>query len=210
MNYFTTTLLNLGGYKMLNNIEIYKEILVGKRKRFPKRFWVDNGKENARIIFKYLIEEILQLSQVELLNNFNYDTVSQYKLTAPYDRFYNQCIGNLIKDIYPNLIKGKNLPMREVSKIKMSIIQKNLSPEKRERITKGSRENRYTKEYAKKLSDTKLGEINPQHKLKTEQVIEIKELWSTGIYTTASLGEKYKISRQSIADIVYGRTWKHV
>lgn len=195
---------------MLNNIEIYKEILEGKRDRFPKGFWIDNGKENARTIFKYLIEEILQLNQVGLLNNFNYSTISEYKLTTPYDRFYKQCIGSLIKDIYPSLIKGKNLPTREMSKVKMSIAHKNLSVEKRKRINKGIRENRYCKEYAKKLSDTKLGESNPQHKLKVEQVIEIKKLWVTGVYTTATLGEKYKISRQSIADIIYGRTWKSI
>lgn len=70
--------------------------------------------------------------------------------------------------------------------------------------------NNYSKEYLKKLSDTKLGELNPQHKLNVGKVIEIKKLWSYGFYTTASLGEKFGIKRQTIADIVYGRTWKQV
>jgi len=92
----------------------------------------------------------------------------------------------------------------------MSISAKNMTVAKRENIIKGIREKRYCKEYAKKLSDGKLGELNPQHKLKTEQVIEIKKLWNIGTYTTTSLGESFGVKRQTIADIVYGRTWKQV
>jgi len=68
----------------------------------------------------------------------------------------------------------------------------------------------YSEEYLKKLSITKTGELNPSHKLTVEQVKEVKRLWKLGIYTTASLGAEFNISRQSIADIVYGRTWKHL
>jgi len=68
----------------------------------------------------------------------------------------------------------------------------------------------YSREYLKKLSNKKIGELNPSHKLTIENVIEIKKLWSLGDYTTTSLGKKFNISRQSIADIVYGRTWKHL
>lgn len=193
-----------------NEVAIYKEILDNSRKRFLINFWDDNGKEKAKKIFKYLFEDILKWDVEKIVTHFNYEMVCQYKLTSPYKKYYNGAIGNIVNDIYPDYLKGKRIPFTDKTKIKISIAQKNLSIEKRESITKGARENRYTKEYAKKLSDTKLGEINPQHKLKTEQVIEIKKLWATGIYTTTYLGEKFKISRQSIADIVYGRTWKHL
>lgn len=104
----------------------------------------------------------------------------------------------------------KRKKMTEETKLKISLSQKNLSREKRERINYGIRNNRYTKEYAKKLSDTKLGETNPQAKLTEEKVILIKQLWKTGRYTTTTLGEKFNMSRQSINDIVRNRTWKHI
>ena len=110
------------------------------------------------------------------------------------------------------LTKKKNgtLSPSPETRLKISIAQKNLSPEKRERINHGIRTKRYNEEYAKKLSDTKLGEINPQAKLTANKVKEIKKLWNTGNYSTASLGKRFQISRQSVADIVKGRTWKHV
>lgn len=191
-----------------NGIEIYKAILNKDRKQFPINFWQDNGKEKADIIFKYLIEEILKWDINETINEFNYGIVSKYHLVTPLNLFYNQCVGNIIRSIYPNVI-GQRI-ITDKNRNNLSISHKNLSLEKREKIRYGQRHNRYSEDYAKKLSDTKLGEINPQHKLKTEQVIEIKRLWATGHYSTTSLGEKFNISRQSVADIVYGRTWLHV
>lgn len=190
-------------------IEEYKNVLSGKRKRFTRGFWETKQEEKARIVFKYLFEEILKWDIDRIINEFDSKTVSEYNLGTPFNIVYGKCVGNVIKDIYPDSI-GLRLPMKKETKLKISNAQKNLSPEKRERITRGQRENRYCEEYAKKLSDTKLGEINPQHKLKTEQVIEIKKLWETKEYTTTSLGEKFGVKRQTIADIVYGRTWKHV
>ena len=103
---------------------------------------------------------------------------------------------------------GKSLS--EETKKKISIAQKNLPPEKRENINNGIRYKRYTEEYGKKLSDTKLGEVNPQAKLTEEKVRHIKFLWKKGTDSTTVLGNMFNISRQAVADIVYGRTWKHI
>jgi hypothetical protein len=195
---------------MMNNyIEEYKKLLNGEREKFPKGFWDSCSKENREEIFKYLFDEVLQWNLDKLIKELDYKTILKYHLGHAFSKYYNKAIGTLIKSIYPNSIEN-NLPAKESTKLKISNAQKNLSPEKRERILRGQRENRYTAEYAKKLSDTKLGEVNPQHKLKTEQVMEIKKLWETKEYTTTSLGEKFGVKRQTIADIVYGRTWKHV
>lgn len=106
--------------------------------------------------------------------------------------------------------RNGTLQRTEETKRKISIAQKNLSPEKRANILYGQRNNRYSPEYAKKLSDTKLGTINPQSKLTEKDIVEIRKLWATGNYTTTTIADKYPVSRQSIADIVYGRTWKQV
>lgn len=193
---------------MHDAIEIYNKILDKNLKRFPRNFW--NDKEKSNLIFKYLIDDILHCNNEQIFNNFNYKIIVKYKLTSPFEKFYNKSISNLLNEIYPNLIQGKRLPVAEKTKNKISIAQKNLSKEKREKITKGARENRYCKEYAKKLSDTKLGELNPRHKLIESQVIEIRRLWETKIYTAQSLGDKFGVKRQTITDIVYGRTWKYL
>jgi hypothetical protein len=191
-------------------IDIYKQVLNGKRKRFPKYFWDYKGEEKSEIIFKYLFEEVLKWDGERIIKDFNYDMVSEYKLTSPFCEYYNRAIGNILNNIYPELLNGQRLPVTDETCKKISIAQTNLSKEKRENITRGSRENRYCEEYAKKLSDTKLGESNPQHKLKAEQVMEIKRLWATGIYTCVSLQDMFEVKRQTISDIVHGRTWKHL
>lgn len=195
---------------MKNPIDIYKDILNGKRLRFPKNFWDDKGKEKSDIIFKYLIEEILEWDSNELIENFNYEIVSNYKLTSPYCNYYNRSLGNLINSIYPDLLKGGRIPVSEDTCKKISIAQLNLSKEKRENIIIGIRENRYCEEYAKKLSETKIGESNPNHKLKAEQVIKIRNLWVTGNYSCIKLQDMFGVKRQTISDIVYNRTWKHL
>jgi DNA-binding XRE family transcriptional regulator len=79
-----------------------------------------------------------------------------------------------------------------------------------EKIKYGIRNNRYNNEYAKKLSETKLGTLNPQSKLNTEKVIKIMELYKTGNYNSQTLGELFNVKRQTINDIISGRCWSHV
>jgi hypothetical protein len=117
---------------------------------------------------------------------------------------------NTANTISDNTIVKKRKKMTDETKRKISEAQKNLSDEKRERINYGIRNNRYSEAYAQKLSFSKIGETNPQSKLTEDKVIKIKELWNTGYYSTTVLGGKFGVSRQSIADIVYGRTWKYL
>jgi len=54
------------------------------------------------------------------------------------------------------------------------------------------------------------GEKASGAKLTEGQVLEIRELYKTRKYTYNSLGEIYKISYQSISDIIKRRTWTHI
>lgn len=194
---------------MNNYIKIYLDILNCNIKRFPRKFWINNGKEKSIVIFKYLLENILNYNNNTIFN-INYDIISKYKLTSPYSKYFNCCVGTLIKNIYPDLIKGKHIPVSDKTKEKLSYAQKHLSKYKREKINQGIRNKKNNKEYIQKLSITKQGENNPKHKLTENQVKQIKKLWNTKIYSTTTLGYKFNISRSSIADIVYNRTWKHI
>ena len=63
--------------------DIYKEVLGGVRLKFPKFFWSEGGTVNlyhAKVITKYLIEDILEWNRVEVTNIFSADLLRQYKL----------------------------------------------------------------------------------------------------------------------------------
>lgn len=53
------------------------------------------------------------------------------------------------------------------------------------------------------------GESHKMSKLKDEQVREIYALRNTPLNFTR-MGKKYNVSRNQIADIVYGRSWQHI
>ena len=95
-------------------------------------------------------------------------------------------------------------------KIRQSNLKENLSKEALKNKSIGCTKRSQRKEYLDKLCKANRGENALNHKIKEEDVREIKRLWETGAYTTTAIADKYPISRQSVADIVYGRTWKHV
>lgn len=192
----------------MNIYDIYEEVLSNKRKRFPNKFWAnENSKENGILLLRYIVKKN-KLTEKEIQDiNLNKLT-KDFKLTGLY-QLYNKKLLCLLKDSFPN-IKFVNYYEKEEYKKRRSEITKNFSPEQWNRIKHGIKHNRYSQEYAEKLSKQKQGELNYSAKLKTEQVIEIRKKWSTGNYSTQSLGNLYGVKRQTIADIVYCRTWKHL
>lgn len=54
------------------------------------------------------------------------------------------------------------------------------------------------------------GSTHPQAKVTEKDVVDIRELYTTGEYTYSSLGRKYNISPAIVSDIIKRRTWKHV
>lgn len=95
-------------------------------------------------------------------------------------------------------------------KIGISNLRENLSVEARRNKSLGCTKRSQNKDYLNKLSKANRGENAKNHKVTEDDVREIKRLWETGAYSTTALADKYPISRQSVADIVYGRTWKHL
>lgn len=51
------------------------------------------------------------------------------------------------------------------------------------------------------------GENNPKARLTRKQVDKIRDLYSAGKYTQASLGRRFGVSRQLINDVVKFKTW---
>lgn len=58
-------------------------------------------------------------------------------------------------------------------------------------------------------SSKMFGEKNPSAKLTLEKVIEIREKYSSGLYTNKSLAEIYNVSKTTIQDVKTGKnTWR--
>lgn len=95
-------------------------------------------------------------------------------------------------------------------KIGISNLRENLSEESLANRRRGCAKRSANPEYLNKLSVANRGENALNHKIKEADVREIKRLWETGIHTTATISDLYPISRQSVRDIIAGRTWKHV
>lgn len=98
----------------------------------------------------------------------------------------------------------------EETRRKLSLANRKLSEQSRANILYGIRHNRYTPEYAKKLSDTKLGEINPQAILTADDVREIRRLYRPYKCSQYKLAEMYGVGRSTIQDIIERKTWAHI
>lgn len=56
----------------------------------------------------------------------------------------------------------------------------------------------------------KHGSQNGNHKLTEEEVLKIRELYSTGLYTQKLLGEMFNTAQLNISFIVRRKTWRHI
>lgn len=95
----------------------------------------------------------------------------------------------------------------EKTRIKIKESSLKMSKEKRDNITRGSRENRYTKDYSIKLQEDKLGEKNICAVLTWDLVNKIREISRNSNMSQYVLADMFNISRSTIADIINYRTW---
>ena len=54
------------------------------------------------------------------------------------------------------------------------------------------------------------GEKSGASKLTEKEVLEIRNLYAIGNYSTRKLGEKYKVSHRNIVDVVNRKIWRHI
>jgi len=124
-----------------------------------------------------------------------------------------------IKKISQSL-KGKKFTSEHIEKLRIALkINRKkikykkgykLDEDKKKNILEGILKKRYTKEYAKKLSLAKLGELNGLSVLTESQVKQIRELYNLGDYSQYLLSQMFNVSRSTIQDIVQYKTWKHI
>jgi HNH endonuclease len=57
---------------------------------------------------------------------------------------------------------------------------------------------------------THIGEANPRARLTNAQVIQIRKLFDSGLYTRRALIKMYKIPASTLDNVIYRINWKHL
>lgn len=86
--------------------EIYKELLRGDRKRFPKGIWQrPDALDNAKKCIKYLIEDRLKFTDEEIKNNLSINLFADNNLGGMLLKCFNNSPFEAINSVYPNKFK---------------------------------------------------------------------------------------------------------
>lgn len=92
--------------------DIYKEVLKGIRLKFPKYFWFDDGMVNlyhAKVVTKYLIEDILKWNKDEVTKSFNSALLRQYKLSGMLHQVFGTSPMAVLENAYPGVYDPKEM-----------------------------------------------------------------------------------------------------
>ena len=88
-------------FVLLNNIEVYKAVLNGELKTFPRKFWTgEEGKVNAIDCMRYLVEEILEYNEDDIRNKMRQKKIIEYKLGGMLKALYKDSAYLAINDLY--------------------------------------------------------------------------------------------------------------
>lgn len=90
----------------LDNKDIYNLVIERKLPTFPPGYWcslsVDEGKEVALELLKYLIEEKLKLTRDEILNNITKEFILNNKLWTPCKLYFGRSAIKYVMALYKN------------------------------------------------------------------------------------------------------------
>lgn len=94
-----------------SEVQIYKEVLTGERKVFPKGFWqLDVGGNDhpaSKDCVKYLVEDYLGWDIFDIYKNFTSTFFTKYKLYGMLKGVFNNKSYEAIKNAYPELMIWK-------------------------------------------------------------------------------------------------------
>jgi predicted transposase YbfD/YdcC len=87
-------------------VEVYKLILRGERKAFPKGFWEQpGGMENAKEVIKFLFEDILRWDRKMICTSLSMKIYVQYHLQGMISLLFNGSPINAVNCAYPGEFK---------------------------------------------------------------------------------------------------------
>lgn len=112
---------------------------------------------------------------------------------------------------------GKKLSLKHKQKISKARDGIVFTKEHKENISKshiglfsGNKNPFYGKTHTENVKEKSRGENNKQSKLKSKQVIEMREKYNLGNYTHQQLANEYGVSRRAVTHIINYTTWRHI
>lgn len=89
-------------------INLYKKILSGELKTFPKNYFLDglNGEKKVKICLEYLCNEVLHIKKEDYPTVITIDLLQQYKLKIVLSVIYSS-IFDMLNSLYPDEFKFK-------------------------------------------------------------------------------------------------------
>ena len=89
-------------------VQIYQEVLDGKRNRFPRDFWVEDEIANfsySASITRYLIEEILKWNDEKIKSDICCNIFFKHKLKGMMCTIFNDSVFAALDNAYPGKFK---------------------------------------------------------------------------------------------------------
>jgi hypothetical protein len=171
----------------------------------------------VEILFEHEDYNFIKEKEVEFINLYGRNDLGSGTLCNKTNGG-DGCLGLIhtdeakLKMSIPN--KGKIISEEQKKKVSEFHKGKVLSEETKLKISlahKGKKQLPHTEEHKQKIRDKTLkGENNKSSKLKNEEVLLIRELYSNKKITYKKLSEMFNISLRNVISIVKKETWKHI
>jgi hypothetical protein len=87
-------------------IEVYREVLTGKRKVFPRNYWNEpDSRKNAAIITRFMIENLLGWDYDDIREKLNIQVFAKYKLRGMAAQLFGEHTWKVVDNAYPGIFK---------------------------------------------------------------------------------------------------------
>lgn len=97
---------HLNGNKIYDEIEIFNMVRNGELERYPHSFWsFSDGRKRAINILKYVLENILEWSDEDIIQNYGTNIFGKYKIRGILSRVFNGSPFEALNAVYPNRFK---------------------------------------------------------------------------------------------------------
>lgn len=82
-------------------IQLYNTFLYIVNDEMPNSYWKNNGLLKAKVITKYLIENILNYRRIEIIHKLSIKQIKEYKLESMFDILFQKDLYKLLENAYP-------------------------------------------------------------------------------------------------------------
>jgi group I intron endonuclease len=123
------------------------------------------------------------------------------------------CVGRILSQTTKNKIQssliGHSVSQDTRNKIANKLIGRERLQDFKDKISKARIGFKHLPDAKLKISNGKLGELNPQSKLNEQKVIDIRNMFDSGL-SIRKISEIFDVSKKTIENVVKRISWKHV